>query len=108
MKTANVQTRIDHAASSHVADPGLVLWAPQPLAREAQALSGRSPILRAPLFQTPKITITDVDTGFIRTTTTNSTGNYSAPELPIGHYQLRMEVTGLQNLRAEGHHPERQ
>ena len=30
-----------------------------------------------------------MDTGFVRTTTTNSTGNYSAPELPNGRYQLR-------------------
>ena len=29
-----------------------------------------------------KITITNLDNGFVRATTSNSTGNYSAPELP--------------------------
>ena len=37
-----------------------------------------------------KITITDLDNGFVRTTTTNSTGNYNAPELPPGHYQVQV------------------
>jgi type 1 fimbria pilin len=31
------------------------------------------------------LTITNVDDGFVRTTTSNSTGNYSAPELTPGH-----------------------
>jgi len=44
------------------------------------------------------ITITDIDTGFIRTTTTNSTGNYSAGELPNGAYQLRIEVQGFKTF----------
>ena len=42
-----------------------------------------------------KITITDVDNGFIRDTTSNSTGNYSARELPIGRYQVQVEAQGF-------------
>src|SRR5215472_6730295 len=41
------------------------------------------------------VTITDQDNGFVRATTTNSTGSYKAPELPPGHYQLRVENQGF-------------
>jgi hypothetical protein len=42
-----------------------------------------------------KITITDLENGFVRATTTNNTGNYKAPELPIGHYQVQAESQGF-------------
>lgn len=41
------------------------------------------------------ITITNLNNGFVRATTTNSTGNYSAPELPIGLYLVRAEAQGF-------------
>jgi hypothetical protein len=46
-----------------------------------------------------KITITNLDNGFVRTTTSNATGNFSAPELPVGHYQLRVEVQGFKTYQ---------
>jgi hypothetical protein len=42
-----------------------------------------------------KLTVTNIDNGFVRTTTSNVTGNYSAPELPPGHYLLQAEATGF-------------
>ena len=45
-----------------------------------------------------KITITDQGNGFVRSNTSNSTGNYSAPELPLGHYQVRVEAQGFKTL----------
>ena len=42
-----------------------------------------------------KITITNLDNGFIRTTVSNSTGSYSAPELAPGHYAVRVEAKGF-------------
>jgi len=42
-----------------------------------------------------KITMTNVDNGFVRSTTSNNTGNYSARELPIGRYQVRVEAQGF-------------
>ena len=44
-----------------------------------------------------KITITDEENGFIRTTTTNATGSYKAPELPNGRYELRAEAQGFKS-----------
>jgi len=42
-----------------------------------------------------KVTITNQENGFVRTTTTNNTGNYSAPNLPNGNYQVTVEVPGF-------------
>ena len=39
-----------------------------------------------------KVTITDVDNGFTRDALSNSTGNYSAHELPVGHYTVKVEA----------------
>ncbi|HUA58996.1 MAG TPA: TonB-dependent receptor, partial [Verrucomicrobiae bacterium] len=42
-----------------------------------------------------KVTITNTDTGIIRSTSTNSTGNYAARELSFGHYIVRVESAGF-------------
>ena len=42
-----------------------------------------------------QITITNMETGFIRSSTSNSTGSYAAPQLPIGHYKVRVEAAGF-------------
>jgi len=43
-----------------------------------------------------KITIKNTSTGLERTTTTDDAGNYTAAELPIGPYEVRVEQTGFQ------------
>src|SRR5271156_4131202 len=43
------------------------------------------------------LTITNVGAGFGRTTTSNSTGNYSAPELTPGHYLVLAEPAGFKS-----------
>jgi hypothetical protein len=40
------------------------------------------------------VTVKDLDTGEIRTTTTAANGDYQVPALPIGHYQVSAEHTG--------------
>ena len=45
-----------------------------------------------------KITITDLDNGFVRTDTSNATGNYNAPELPPGAYVVKVEAAGFKML----------
>ena len=42
-----------------------------------------------------QITITDASNGFVHTTTTNNTGNFSLPGLPNGTYQVTAEVPGF-------------
>src|SRR5215472_11787207 len=49
-----------------------------------------------------KVLITNTDTGLVRTTTTNATGNYSARELAIGHYTVRVEVAGFKSYQQTG------
>ncbi len=44
------------------------------------------------------ITITDQDNGFVRADTSNTTGNYNAPELPPGRYQVKVEAQGFKTL----------
>ncbi len=42
-----------------------------------------------------KITITEVNTGTIRTANTNESGNYSFADLPPGKYKVSIEMTGF-------------
>ena len=49
-----------------------------------------------------KITITNTDTGIVRPTTTNATGNYAARELAIGRYTVRVELPGFKAYEQTG------
>src|SRR5258708_38740770 len=49
-----------------------------------------------------KVTITDRDTGFTRTATTNESGNYAFPDLPPGTYTGTAEQTGLKKASRAG------
>src|ERR1039457_2468202 len=49
-----------------------------------------------------KITITDVDNGFARSATSNSTGSYAARELPIGNYTVQVEFQGFKTFLQTG------
>jgi hypothetical protein len=49
-----------------------------------------------------KITITNTETGIVRSTTTNTTGSYSARELAIGHYNVRVEAAGFKASERTG------
>ncbi len=41
------------------------------------------------------VTITNSETGRVRVVTTNSDGQFAAPSLPIGHFDVKAEVTGF-------------
>ncbi len=49
-----------------------------------------------------KVTITSVETGLIRSTSTNTAGAYAARELSIGHYNVRVEATGFKAYEQTG------
>src|SRR5260370_36071462 len=49
-----------------------------------------------------KVTITDRDTGFTRTATTNESGNYAFPDLPPGTYTVTAEQTGFTKTSRAG------
>ncbi|MGD0156338.1 MAG: carboxypeptidase-like regulatory domain-containing protein [Terracidiphilus sp.] len=42
-----------------------------------------------------KITLTNESNGFVRTTTSNGAGNFSAPDLQVGTYQVEVQVGGF-------------
>jgi hypothetical protein len=53
-----------------------------------------------------RVTATEISTGVVRTVTTNETGNYTVPLLPVGNYDLKVEMQGFKadvvtNIRVE-------
>jgi hypothetical protein len=49
-----------------------------------------------------KVTVRNVDTSLVRTTTTANDGSYAAPELPIGNYSVTVEKEGFQTAVITG------
>ena len=49
-----------------------------------------------------KVLITNTDTGLVRSTQTGATGNFAAPELPFGHYTVRVEAQGFKAFERTG------
>src|ERR1700731_30302 len=49
-----------------------------------------------------KVTVTSLQTGLTRTTTTNQTGLYSIPQLPVGTYDLTVEANGFKLSKRTG------
>jgi hypothetical protein len=49
-----------------------------------------------------KVTVTNSDTGLVRSTQTNTTGSFTAPQLPIGHYSVRVELSGFKVYQQNG------
>src|ERR1700731_140600 len=48
------------------------------------------------------ITITHTETGQTYHLTSNSDGNYVAPDLPIGHYNIKVEASGFKAAEQKG------
>jgi hypothetical protein len=49
-----------------------------------------------------KVTVTNAGTGLARSTTTNETGNYAAPQLTIGKYNVKVEAPGFRTYELTG------
>ena len=49
-----------------------------------------------------KVTLTNVNTGFARTVTTNDRGDFNAPSMPLGNYQIAAEILGFQKKIVSG------
>ena len=75
--------------------------------------SGRAQLSTATMFGTvtdpagaaiPKasVTLTQTDTGFVRTVVTNESGGYRADFLPIGPYKVTVTATGFKKLERAG------
>ena len=48
------------------------------------------------------VTATQADTGFVRTTVTDDTGNYAMPNLPLGPYKLEISLQGFKTYAQTG------
>jgi hypothetical protein len=48
------------------------------------------------------ITITQIETGQVYHLTSNSDGQYVAPDLPIGHYNVKVEAAGFKVAEQKG------
>src|SRR5713101_8499440 len=48
------------------------------------------------------VTITHNETGKVYHLTSNSDGQYEAPDLPIGHYNIKVEATGFKTAEQKG------
>ena len=48
------------------------------------------------------VTATQTDTGFVRTTVTDDTGNYAMPNLPLGPYRLEVSLQGFKSYAQTG------
>ena len=42
-----------------------------------------------------RVTATELNTGVVRTVTTNETGNYTVPSIPVGNYDIKVEMQGF-------------
>ncbi|MBI2687825.1 MAG: TonB-dependent receptor [Acidobacteria bacterium] len=49
-----------------------------------------------------KITVTEKSTGLVRDTTSDVSGNYSLPSLPIGTYSVKVTANGFKSLTRDG------
>src|SRR5215475_1443205 len=48
------------------------------------------------------IAITQIETGYSRTASTDSQGNFVLVELPVGHYRVAADAKGFQRFVSEG------
>nr|MBA3441361.1 carboxypeptidase regulatory-like domain-containing protein [Pyrinomonadaceae bacterium] len=44
-----------------------------------------------------RVTATEVNTGVVRNVTTNESGNFTVPLIPVGNYDLRVELQGFKS-----------
>jgi hypothetical protein len=49
-----------------------------------------------------KISLTHIETGEVRSVATNDTGQYVAPDLPIGHYNVNAQAPGFKLVQRSG------
>ncbi len=69
---------------------GTPLWA-----QETAAILGTVTDQSGAVVPQAKVTITNTNTGANRTVTTNQSGSYNAPDLPIGAYSVKVDAPGF-------------
>jgi hypothetical protein len=77
---------------------GLALLSAAAFGQETATIVGTVTDTSGAAVPNAKITITNLESGFVRVTSTNNTGSYAARELPVGHYRVRAEAAGFRTF----------
>jgi hypothetical protein len=80
----------------------LMLLSAAAQAQNVGAISGRVADTSGAVIPGATIEIRNLDTGFVRTVQSDAQGNYRAPELPLGQYQVEATFSGFQKLMRSG------
>ena len=81
---------------------GILLFCSAAFSQETASIVGTVTDASGAAVPGAKVLITNTDTGVVRTTTSNSAGSYTAPELSIGHYNVRVEAPGFKAYERTG------
>jgi len=79
----------------------VVLFAAQGLAQEA-TIVGTVTDPSGAAVANAKVTLTNVDTGVSKAFTTNDSGQYTAVDIHIGHYDIKVETSGFKTAERKG------
>src|SRR5271163_1720983 len=103
MKGVSELIRLSCAAGPKIGSVGIlgVLIALPLLAQQAQ-LSGFIEDPSGSRIEKATVKVVNEDTHAQRTTESNSSGFYSVPELPPGHYQVEVDARGFQKVNRKG------
>src|SRR5262245_9446914 len=79
---------------------GLLLLSPAPVLAQQITATIRGTVTDATqaVIAAAKVTVSNESTGLTRSTTTNSAGNYSFPNLPVGSFQVSVESAGFKSV----------
>ncbi|MFY9727723.1 MAG: carboxypeptidase-like regulatory domain-containing protein, partial [Bryobacteraceae bacterium] len=81
---------------------GIVLLGTAAYSQETASIVGTVTDPTGAAVQGANITVTNMETGIVRSTTSNSTGSYNAPELAVGKYKVRVEAAGFKAYEQVG------
>jgi carboxypeptidase family protein/TonB-dependent receptor-like protein len=80
----------------------LALWAGMAQAQNVGAISGKVTDTSEAVVPGATIEIKNLDTGVTRTVTASAQGEYRAPELPLGAYQVEASFAGFKKVMRSG------
>ncbi len=81
---------------------GLALLSMAAYSQETASIVGTVTDQSGAAVPSAKVSVTNTDNGFVRNITTNTTGNYAASALGIGHYTVRVEAPGFKAYQQTG------
>ena len=79
-----------------------LLWTTDAAAQATAQISGSVRDQSGAVLPGVTVTVTQTDTGIVRTTVTNEGGSYVLPNLPIGPYRLEAMLSGFRSYAQTG------